>query len=222
MIIGAVKYRVFLSVALLFSGVCARADDKHKLPPAKPAAQYAAHDTHEREKVTIAADPLDTKDKTSVFRVDYLKRGIMPVRMIVTNDSDKPIKLDQARIYFITADGTKLKAETQEQAERRMRALKDPSKSMEMPFPLRRSPALKSKDSDVAKDFDEADFADLTVAPHSTQSGVIFFDTSDYDQPLKAASLYVKEVQDADGKDLFPFEPKFPQPASPPDSGNRH
>jgi hypothetical protein len=53
-----------------------------------------------KEKVAIAAEPYDTKEKESIFRVDYLSHGVMPVRLIVTNNGDRPISLRDARILF--------------------------------------------------------------------------------------------------------------------------
>ena len=34
----------------------------------------------------------------------------MPIRIIVTNDGDKPINLEQARIHLILANGDKIPA----------------------------------------------------------------------------------------------------------------
>src|SRR5271170_6918779 len=78
---------------------------EHPPQPAGAASSYPAFETHADEHVTIAADPYDTKDKASCFRIDYLKYGFMPIRVIVTNDGEKPINLEQARIHFITASG---------------------------------------------------------------------------------------------------------------------
>ncbi len=178
-------------------------------PPAAEARHYSAVDIHESEKVSVAADPLDSKDKESIFKVDYLKAGFMPVRLIVTNDGDSPVKLDQVRVYFVTADGDKLKAAEAEDVERRIRDVKDPNKRMEMPGPLRGIGAPKSKDSKVDADFKLADFASLTVDPHSTQSGYLFFDVSGLESPLAGAKLLVRGIEMKDGTQLFYFEAPF-------------
>jgi hypothetical protein len=57
----------------------------HAPPPVQPATSFAAVEVHDKEQVAIAAEPYDTKDKESIFRVDYLAHGVMPVRLIVTN-----------------------------------------------------------------------------------------------------------------------------------------
>ncbi len=82
----------------------------HTPPPVQPATSFAAVEVHEQEKVAIAAEPYDTRQKESIFRVDYLSHGVMPVRLIVTNSGARPISLRDARILFITAGGDKIQA----------------------------------------------------------------------------------------------------------------
>ncbi len=62
----------------------------HKEPPVQPATSFAAVEVHDKEKVAVAAEPYDTKEKEAIFRVDYLSHGVMPVRLIVTNNGDRP------------------------------------------------------------------------------------------------------------------------------------
>ena len=48
----------------------------HKPPPVQPATSFAAVEVHDKEKVAIAAEPYDTKEKESIFRVDYLAMAL--------------------------------------------------------------------------------------------------------------------------------------------------
>ena len=61
----------------------------HTLPPVEPATSFAAVEVHAKEQVAIAAEPYDTKQKESIFRVDYLGHGVMPIRLIVTNNGQR-------------------------------------------------------------------------------------------------------------------------------------
>ncbi len=65
---------VTLSFLLVASAYAA---DK-KAPPAKPANQYAAFDTHPNEHVTIAADPCDDSKDCSFFRLAYISTASSP------------------------------------------------------------------------------------------------------------------------------------------------
>src|SRR5271170_3974 len=127
MIIVPVTRRSFIvplacGLLLLFSLVVAA---EHPPPPAGVATSYPSFDAHADEHVTIAADPYNTKEKASCFRIDYLKYGFMPIRIIVTNDGDKPINLEQARIHFITSSGDKIPAAEPEDVERRTTDIKN-------------------------------------------------------------------------------------------------
>jgi hypothetical protein len=179
-------------------------------PPAHAATTYPAVDVHASENVAVATDPLDSHDKESFFQIDYLKAGFMPVRLIITNNSDATIKLDQVRAYFVTADGDKLQAADTDDIQRRVNDVgSDPNKRLERPFPLKGIGGPKNKNPKIKADFQLADFADLAVAPHETQSGYLFFDVNGMENPLAGAKLLVRGIEGGDGTQLFYFEAPF-------------
>ena len=108
----------------------------HPLPPPEDATKYADVDTHPDEHLSIAAEPFDTKEKMKYFRVDYLKNYFMPIRIIVTNNGDKPVSLEQARIDFITSKGDRIAAAEPADVERRMTHVNNTGRSVPMPPPL--------------------------------------------------------------------------------------
>jgi hypothetical protein len=198
-----------LILTLTFASLLALASSasaEHPPAPANAAATYPAFETHADEKVTIAADPYNTREKVSCFRMDYLQLGFMPVRVIVTNDGDKPINLEQARIHFITANGDKIAAAEPEDVERRTSPVKNPS-GPKVPIPgLNKQ---KSKDPKIEADFQEFEYQAIVVEAHTTRAGFLFYDVSDLSNPLKGAKLYLRRLQAADGKELFYFEIPF-------------
>ena len=69
-------------------------------------------------------------------------------------------------------------------------------------------------DQQILNDGTDFGFASLSVPPHSTRAGYVFYDTRQLDDPvLKHAELYVKEMRyiDAKGvrKELFAFTLPF-------------
>src|SRR5580700_11508188 len=98
-----------IPLSLLWLALPAMASD-HAPPAVQPATTFAAVEVHDKEQVAIAAEPYDTKEKESIFKVDYLSHGVMPIRLIVTNNGDKPISLRDARILFETATGERIQA----------------------------------------------------------------------------------------------------------------
>jgi len=180
----------------------------HTMPPPKDASTYASYDAHDAEHVVIAAEPYDTKEKCKIFRVDYVENGFMPIYVVVTNNSDRPISLDQARIDFISAEGDRIPAAVPEDVERRMTHVSNAGKVVPLPAPL---PPLKEKpktpDKKIEQDFNDFEYSAVTVPAHSTRAGFLFYDMAGLgDMPIKGARLTLREIHDAGGKDLFPFD----------------
>src|SRR5512146_2333178 len=124
---------ISLSILMLAAPIYAR---NHEAPPVEPATSFAAVEVHPDEKVAIAAEPYDTKEKESIFRIDYLAHGVMPIRLIVTNNGDKPISLKDARILFQTAAGDRIQAALPEDVQRLMTRKEREGASIPMPGPL--------------------------------------------------------------------------------------
>src|SRR5580698_9079852 len=167
-----------LALALLTLALPAVAADR--TPPAvQPATDFPAVEVHADEKLAIAIEPYDTKEKAALFRVDYISHGVMPVRLIVTNNSDKPISLRDARILFLTAAGDKIQTSEPEDVERLMTQKERQGGKIPMPGPI---PAIKLKpkasDKEIENDFDTFEYQALVVEPHTTRAGFLFYDVS--------------------------------------------
>ena len=184
---------------------------KREAPPVQAASAYPARETHEKEHVTVAAEPFDTRARGEFFRNDYAGHSILPVRIVVQNDSDAPLDLNQARIQFIAADGTKLPAATPDELNRRLFRFTDIKQKRIPGTPITYKPTpVDKKILDDDKDFS---FSQTVIPPHSSASGFLFYDIKEVDDPpLRGAELYVKMIHSkADGKDaeLFAFSVPF-------------
>jgi hypothetical protein len=182
----------------------------HLPPKVQPATSFAAVEVHDNENVAIAAEPYDTHEKASIFRVDYLSHGIMPVRLIVTNNGSRPISLRDARILFQTAAGDRIQTAEPEDVERLMTRKEREGSKIPMPGPI---PPIKLKpkasNKEIEEDFNTFEYQALVVEPHTTRAGFLFYDVSDLDEPLKGAKLHLHDLRDADGNELFYFEIPF-------------
>ena len=200
--------RAFPLVGLWLALPAAAAD--HTPPPVQPAATFAAVEVHNDEKVAVAVEPYDTREKEAIFRVDYLSHGVMPVRLIVTNNGDRPISLRDARILFFTAEGEKIQAAEPEDVERLMTRREREGGKIPLPGGI---PGIKLKpkasNKEIEEDFDTFEYQALVVEPHSTRAGFLFYDVSGLDRPLQGASLHLRKLRDADGNELFYFEIPF-------------
>ena len=204
---------LLLLAAIVLLPAYAAAEKKKSAPPAKPAAQYLAFDAHENEHVTIAADPCTEPHDCSFFRLGYIQHGLLPVRVVVTNDGDRALSLDDARIQFISANNDVLPAATDEDLNRVLFTLKGTQGTkIPMPAPI---PTITIHhppvDKKITEDDNDFGFQGTVVNAHSTLAGYLFYDIKDLDDPaLKHAELYVKMVHTLDGKqELFAFTIPF-------------
>jgi hypothetical protein len=197
---------VFLVICPLFSSSAA----DHVPPPVQPATDFADVEVHVNENLAIAAEPYETKEKMALFRVDYIAHGVLPVRLIVTNNGNRSISLRDARILFITATGDRIQAAEPEDVERLMTRKEREGQKIPMPGPI---PAIhlkpKASNKEIEQDFDTFEFQALVVEPHTTRAGFLFYDVSGLDHPLKDAQLHLYSVKDAAGKDFFYFDIPF-------------
>jgi hypothetical protein len=220
---ASILLAVAAAALLCLSPLAAHAADHKSAPPAKPAAEYPANDTHPDEHVTIAADPCDDPKLCSFFRLPYIQHGLLPIRVVITNDSDRALSLDDARMQFISANNDKIPAATEDDINRRIFTLHS-TQPIRIPFdpiPIKRTPI----DKKVTQDDNDFGFPGTVVNAHSTLAGYLFYDIQDLDEPaLKHAELYVKMVHTLDGKqELFAFSiPLDKWLAANPDTPSNH
>lgn len=198
-----------LLVLLAVSTIALYASKQFEPPKTNPANTYPAHDAHTNEKVTIAADPYNTAQKASIFRLKYLDKGILPINLIITNEGGSPATLSKMTVQLVARERhAKLSPLDDEDIFRRMSHAKrsdDVARTTSpLPFPTKHKVGgMKQEDQD---EIDRAQFQARAVEPNATQSGFVFFDVSDLDDPLQNATLYVTGVRDNNGNELMYFE----------------
>jgi hypothetical protein len=176
-----------------------------KAPPPQPASSYAAFDAHPNEHVTVAAEPCTEPKDCSFFRLAYLQHGFVPIRIIITNDSDSALSLDDVRMQFISANNDKIPAADPDELNRRLFTTHSAmgTKIPIVPITIHHPPV----DKKITQDDDDFGFRTTRVQPHSTLAGYLFYDVRQLDDPpLKGAEIYVKMIHSLDGnRELFAF-----------------
>lgn len=190
--------------ALLVSSLALAAKEFVK-PVAKPAASYPAHESHTDEGVSAAVDPYDMPDKAQIFSVDYREEGLLPIFVVVTNDSDQPVSLTGMKVQLITMNRTKISPSDTDDVYRRL-AHPSSSAGPTIPLPIPRKKVKGAVPKKVMDELQAAQFSAKAVEPHATQSGFMFFDVADLATPLSGARFYLTGLQDAKGNDLMYFE----------------
>lgn len=179
-----------------------------ELPPAGHADKYPQHETHKDEGVTIALDPYGP-EKDSVFHVKFAEHRVLPVRLIISNDTDQPLSLVDVRIEFTTAKKAKGEPLTKDDVERAVANSVEPrdSSSTKIPVPL---PIPRGKPKRLPKGTDEEVdyliFKAEAVEPHSTRDGFLFFDIGGVSQPLIGSHILFTGLRSGSGQELFYFD----------------
>ena len=92
---------VFKNLALLLSISAVFAADKETPFKASPAATYASHQSN--AQITIGVDPYVTNDKVQVAfgKLEPSQFGILPVLVVIQNDSKQAIRLDRIKVEYV-------------------------------------------------------------------------------------------------------------------------
>jgi hypothetical protein len=205
---------LFVAFAAALLTLPAQAKDKSRTAPVpKPAVQYPAFESHAAEHVTVAAVPCTVPKECAFFRNDYLGHDILPVWVVITNDRDQPVVLGEVRIQFLPEEGDRIQAATPDDLNRRLFNLHQArGTKLPMGITIHHEPV----DEKITNDDADFGFRSLTVAPHTTAAGYVYYDVSYLgliDTALKGASLYLKEMSSMDEKgkkvQLFAFTIPF-------------
>ena len=195
-------------IAMLFAPRVAAKDEKgFVMPRPADAKTYPAHDTSEKEKVTVAADPYDLPGKTQgVFRIRYKEENLLPVLLIITNDAGQPVTLTSMQVELVTRKRVKIQPATEDDVYRHVARppLKgDQPSANPLPFPRKVRQSVKKEDQQEIQD---SRFAAKAVEAHATQAGFLFFDVEGINDPLSGAHLYVSGLRNAHGQELIFFD----------------
>ena len=199
---------IVVAAAILFVTRLAAKDEKvFVMPKAANAKTYPAHDTSDKEKVAVAADPYDAAGKTQgVFRIKYKEEDLLPVMLIITNDGGQPVALTAMQVELVTRRREKLQPATEDDILRRIarQPMKgDQPSANPLPFPRKVKTSVKPEEREEIRD---SRFAAKAVEAHATQAGFLFFDVEDIDDPLAGAHLYVSGLRNSQGQELIFFD----------------
>lgn len=168
-----------------------------------PASSYPNHQTI--SQLTIGAEAFNSRDKTRAAfgKLDPKKYGVLPVMVVMENDSDQTLRLDQARVEYIRPDRRRIEAIPAEE----VKYLDAPKRPNMTPKPYPTSiPGLggKPKQSPLAAwEIEGRAFAAKMLPPRDKAHGFFYFNTADH----RGATLYITGiVEAATGKELFFFE----------------
>jgi hypothetical protein len=198
--------RVFGLALMILSISAAQAADKDKKFSPPPASSLENKQT--QAKVTVAAQPYvkESDVKAAFGKADLPKFGILPVLVIIQNDSEKTLRLD-LKAEYIDPAGRHIEAISPQDV---VYAGKSPSRPDMNPRPLP-FPRSSGKNRLNTWEIEGRAFSTHMVPPGDSAHGFFYFNTA----LQSGAKLYLTGLSEAQtGKELFYFEiPLGPGPA---------
>jgi hypothetical protein len=194
------RLALLLSIAAL-SGAAAQAADKDPPPfKAAPAASYASHQTNGQVTVGVEAYAMGDKIKNAFGKLDPYQHGILPVLVVIQNDSDKSIRLDRLKAEYSGPNHDRVDATP----ARDVRYLKGPDRPDAIPGPGGRVKVLKPKKNPLdAWEIEGRSFTAKMLPPGQAASGFFYFQTG----LQRNATIYLSGMAEAGtGKELLYFE----------------
>ena len=189
---------IFKRLALLLSISAAFAADKPSTFKPAPAASYTSHQTN--DKITMGVDPyvMGDKIKAAFGKVDPYQNGILPVLVVIQNDSDGAIKLDGIRAEYVSPNGDRVDA-TPAKDVRYSRGVDRP-KVMSGPG----GPKVLGKKNPLdAWEIEGRGFAAQMLPAGQSASGFFYFQTG----LQRGATIYIRGLTRAsNGQELLYFE----------------
>lgn len=186
--------------AILACTAAAAGKEKPKFTP-RPATSYDTRQTI--SNVTVAAVPYSSPAQTAEAfgKLDPNKEGVLPVLVVMQNDTDQVIKLDQIKVELVTEDRDRVLA-TPASDLKYLSGAQRP-KVYTGPIPTGAPHIGKKKNPLAAWEIEGRAFAAQMLAPKDSASGFFYFRA-----PYRTGStLYITGLREAaTGKDLFYFE----------------
>ena len=177
------------------------ADNEKSKFEVKPASAYPHHQTS--EKVTIAAEPMETDEQTheAFGKVNPYRYGVLPVLIVIQNDGPDAIKVDRIKLIYSLPDGTRIEA-TPAQDVRFIHGTQAPNR---LPGPAGGITIKRTPKNPLAEwEIEGRAFAAKMVPAGQSASGFVYFQVP---QSSVAASVYISGLEDpVSGKELYFFE----------------
>lgn len=182
-----------MSIAAAFAA------DKEEPFKAAPAASYPHHQVN--GAVTIGVDPYASgeKVKTAFGKLDPYEYGVLPVLVVIQNDSKETIRLDRLKVEYVGPTNRRVLATP----ARDVRYTRGPERPGVVRGPMGNVKVKSKKNPLDAWEIDGRAFAAQMLPPGQNAYGFFYFQTG----IETGSTIYISGLSEAQtGKDLFYFE----------------
>jgi hypothetical protein len=191
---------VFMAVLFVGEGTLAADNNKDaaKFSPG-PASSYPAKQTNDH--VTVAAVAYDTEElaHTAFGKLNPNQYGVLPVLIIIQNDTDQALKLDHLDVEYTGVDGRRVEATPANEVQTLGGTERPNIQTTTNPLPR----LHKHKNPLDVWEIDGRSFAAKLLPAHESANGFFYFQTTH----RPGSKFYLTGVKvAATGQDIFYFE----------------
>ena len=190
-----------LSICLiLFMAAAAVLADKKSETAFSPGPASSFPNRETNDQVTLAAAAYDSEElaHTAFGKLDPNRYGVLPVLVIIQNDTDQALKLDHVEVEYTSAGNRHVEATPADEVQTLGGPRKPPSMGNGSPLPK-----FKHKNPLSVWEIEGRAFAAKMLPPHESANGFFYFQT----EHAPGAKLYLSGIKvAATGKDILFFE----------------
>jgi hypothetical protein len=171
--------------------------DAGKFSPG-PASSYPAKQTNNHVTVAVVAYDTEELTHTAFGKLNPNQYGVLPVLVIIQNDTDQALKLDHLETEYTGIDGRHLEATPAGEVQT-LGGTERPNVPTASPIPIRR----KHKNPLDVWEIDGRSFSAKLLPPHESVNGFFYFQTTH----RPGSKFYLTGIKvAATGQDVFYFE----------------
>jgi hypothetical protein len=171
--------------------------DAAKFSPG-PASSYAAKQTNDHVTVAVVAYDTEELAHTAFGKLNPNQYGVLPVLVIIQNDTDQALKLEHLDVEYTGIDGRRVEATPAGEVQT-LGGTDRPDVPVARPIPIHR----KHKNPLDVWEIDGRSFAAKLLPPHESANGFFYFQTTH----RPGSKFYLTGIKvAATGQDLFYFE----------------
>src|ERR1700733_5508893 len=171
--------------------------DAAKFSPG-PASSYPAKQTNDHVTVAVVAYDTEELAHTAFGKLNPNQYGVLPILVIIQNDTDQALKLEHLIVNYTGIDGRNIDATPADEVKT-LGGAERPNVPVARPLPIHRN----HKNPLDVWEIDGRSFAAKLLPPHESANGFFYFQTTH--RPGSKFYLTGLKVA-ATGQDLFYFD----------------
>ena len=146
--------------------------DASKFSPG-PASSYPAKQTNDHVTVAVAAYDTEELAHTAFGKLNPNQYGVLPILVIIQNDTDQALKLEHLDAEYTTVDNRQVEATPATEVQT-LGGTDRPNVPVATPIPIHR----KHKNPLDVWEIDGRSFAAKLLPPHEAVNGFFYFQTT--------------------------------------------